>query len=200
MQTQPLKLNLGCGSKILPGYCNVDKYGAPDLRWDLERFPWPWADDSVEEILLVHTLEHLGQAPETFIGLIKEIYRVCRNGACVHIAVPHPRHDHYLGDPTHVRPITIDTMALFSRRQNLEWQRLGGSNTPLALHHQVDFELTWAHATLDEPYHSLHAQGQITQDQLRNMEKTMFNIVKQIEMTLKVVKPFASVPSAGVAG
>src|SRR6516162_1537826 len=56
-----LKLNLGCGDKRIPGYINVDKFSNPDLKHDLETFPWPWPDDSVSEILLIHVLEHLGQ-------------------------------------------------------------------------------------------------------------------------------------------
>ena len=31
-----IKLNLGCGEKRLPGYLNVDKFGTPDLKHDLE--------------------------------------------------------------------------------------------------------------------------------------------------------------------
>jgi hypothetical protein len=35
-----IKLNLGCGKNPMPGYVNVDKFGTPDVRHDLETFPW----------------------------------------------------------------------------------------------------------------------------------------------------------------
>ena len=55
-----LRLNLGCGAKHLEGYINVDKFGNPDVRLDLETFPWPWEDNSAIAIELRHVLEHLG--------------------------------------------------------------------------------------------------------------------------------------------
>jgi hypothetical protein len=183
-----VKLNLGCGSQILPGYCNVDKFGAPDLVWDLECLPWPWDDNSAEEVLLSHVLEHLGQDPKDFIAIIKELYRVCRNGALLKIIVPHPRHDTFLIDPTHVRAITAATMEMFSRRLNLEWRNLAAANTPLALMHGVDFEMVSAVSTLDEPYQSLYRDGKLTAPQVQEKERSLNNVVLQIEMTLRAVK------------
>ena len=115
-----MRLNLGCGDKRMPGWRNVDKIAMcnPDEVVDLERLPWPWPDDSVEEILLSHVLEHIGQTPDVYLGIIKEIYRVCRDGAKITIVVPHPRHDHFLQDPTHVRVVTPEGLNMFSQAAN----------------------------------------------------------------------------------
>ena len=66
-----LKLNLGCGEKRIPDYINVDKYGNPDIKHDLELFPWPWENNSVSEILLIHVLEHLGKDTDVYFGIFK---------------------------------------------------------------------------------------------------------------------------------
>ena len=102
---EPIKLNLGCGERHLDGYVNVDKFGTPDLCHDLETFPWPWDDLSVIEIQLIHVLEHLGQSTAVYLEIIKEIYRICQNGARIRIIVPHYRHQYFYDDPTHVRAI-----------------------------------------------------------------------------------------------
>src|SRR5438270_657359 len=126
-----LKLNLGSGQNPRPGYVNVDKHGDPDLKCDLESFPWPWPDSSVSEILLIHVLEHLGASPDVFIRIMKEMYRVCEPAAQIYIVVPHPRHDNFIGDPTHVRPLTPAMMQLFSKKANLRWREIGSPRSPL---------------------------------------------------------------------
>ncbi len=186
-----MKLNLGCGSQILDGWVNVDKFGTPDQVFDLETFPWPWADNSVDEILLSHVLEHLGQSPQAFIAIMRELYRVACDGATVHIRVPHPRHDNFLTDPTHVRPVTAATMEMFSRTANLEWQKTGAPNTPLALYHDVDFELVSSRSELDEPYRSMYREGKISVEELQKLDRTLNNVVLEIDMVLKVKKPRA---------
>jgi predicted SAM-dependent methyltransferase len=90
-----MKLNLGCGHNRLQGWTNVDMFQecSPDVVVDLESLPWPWADASVERVLFNHSLEHLGQDSRTFLGMMKELYRVCQDGAEIEINVPHPRHE-----------------------------------------------------------------------------------------------------------
>jgi predicted SAM-dependent methyltransferase len=89
-----LKLNIGCGFNKLDGYVNVDGFPdcGPDVIWDLERTPWPFPEDSVDEIVAHHVLEHIGQATDVFFAIVKEIYRVLRHGGEIRINVPHPLH------------------------------------------------------------------------------------------------------------
>jgi len=66
---EKIRLNLGSGLNKREGYLNVDKYdyGAPDILMDLERTPWKFDDNTVCEIVLNHTLEHLGRDTEVFL-------------------------------------------------------------------------------------------------------------------------------------
>lgn len=81
---RPILLNLGCGKNRLPGHVNVDLYGTPDMVWDLEVFPYPWADNSVDGIEMWHVLEHLGDWWTAFT----ECARVLKPGGYLNIRVP----------------------------------------------------------------------------------------------------------------
>jgi hypothetical protein len=182
-----LRLNLGCGSRKLDGFLNVDKEAAcgPDAVMDMERLPWPWADDSVEEVVMSHVLEHVGRDPGIYLGIIKELWRVCRHGAVVRIIVPHPRHDSFLDDPTHVRCVTADGFRLFSQRLNREWAEAGAANTPLGLFLGVDFEVEAASYVLEEPWKGRLARGEIDERQVAEAESRYNNVVSQVEITLR---------------
>lgn len=184
-----IKLNLGCGNYRRPGWLNVDisPISKPDQIWDLEQLPWPWPDNCADEVLLNHVLEHLGQTPAAFLGIMKELYRVCRHEAKVAITVPHPRHDYFLADPTHVRAVTPYTLALFDRKQNEQW--IGKvANSPLGLQCGVDFELTGVTQAIDEKWMAKLQKGEITQEQLNEACELYNNVVKETRMTLRVRK------------
>jgi hypothetical protein len=186
-----MKLNLGCGARKLDGWLNVDKDPcfAPDRTVDLEHLPWPWADSSVDEVLLSHVLEHLGQAPQTFLGVIRELWRVCRPNALVTIVVPHPRSDAYLNDPTHVRPITPAGLELFSQARNREWQAEGKPNSALGLELGVDFGIERVTMVPEESWIARLRRGEITEKELAQAARQYNNVIVETTILWRAVKP-----------
>jgi hypothetical protein len=186
-----LKLNLGCGNRKMDGFVNVDRVAAcrPDKLVDLEQTPWPWEDSSVAEIKLIHVLEHLGQRAEVFLAIVKEMYRVCRDGARIEIIVPHPRHDSFLGDPTHVRLVTDQTLSLFDQRYNRETVEEGKANTPLGLILGVDFEIESFVLALASPWHEKLSSGQIGKEELVQAASRYNNVIEQSTFVWRVRKP-----------
>ncbi len=81
-----LKLNLGCGFTIKPGWVNVDFNPKCELSLDL-REKLPLDDNSCEMIYSEHFFEHLGYPDETGF-LLKESLRVLKPGGTFSVGVP----------------------------------------------------------------------------------------------------------------
>ncbi len=81
------KLNLGCGLDIKEGWINVDltKKNGADVEHDLEVFPYPFKDNSVDEIFMDNVLEHL----ENTIKVMEELHRISKPNTIITIIVPH---------------------------------------------------------------------------------------------------------------
>jgi predicted SAM-dependent methyltransferase len=97
----PLRLNLGAGGLLLPGYVNVDRMPGPGIEvvHDLDTAPWPWPDESAERIDAKDVFEHLNE-PVLFMT---ECWRILQIGGTLRIHTPHWRFQDAYTDPTHKR-------------------------------------------------------------------------------------------------
>ena len=105
-----IKLNLGCGKLQKEGYLNVDSNirCEPDMLWDLS-LPWPWEDDSVEEIIALDIIEHLQNA----VYFIEEAHRVLKPRGNLILKTVHWQSRNFPTDPTHIRAFTEQSFDYF---------------------------------------------------------------------------------------
>jgi predicted SAM-dependent methyltransferase len=108
-----LKLNLGCGKDIKKDYLNCDCISSEgvDKVFNLDRYPWPFKEDTFEEILCNSILEHLDKPEQA----IREIWRISKPNARIQIIVPHFSCWQAWGDITHKRPYNSTSLFSFSK-------------------------------------------------------------------------------------
>jgi predicted SAM-dependent methyltransferase len=81
-----LRVQLGSGDVLKPGWVNVDLHPAADLRLDVRR-PWPFADGTAAEVYAEHLFEHLGWPGEAD-RFLAEARRVLAPGGKLRLSVP----------------------------------------------------------------------------------------------------------------
>ena len=91
-----IRLNLGCGAKVLKGWVNVDvvsrgganyqavKGDKPDVEADIRDLPFD--DDYADEAMAIHVVEHFYIWDA--VDVLKEWYRVLKPGGKMIIEVP----------------------------------------------------------------------------------------------------------------
>ncbi len=137
-----MKLNLGCGDRVIPGFTGVDiadawiggPHDTPDGYQQVDLAgPWPWEDSSVEEVLAFDVIEHIVDRPNRWeymtplpytdatpfrnngrIHFLNELHRVLKPGARATIETPDAsRGVGFTQDPTHVSPWCRSTFKYF---------------------------------------------------------------------------------------
>ena len=109
-----IRLNLGCGRDIRPGWVNVDQVPLPgvDVATDFDREPrLPFADGTVGYSEGAHVIEHLAD-PLPFMA---ELWRVTRAGGEAVFRCPYGSTDDADEDPTHVRRMFPGSWGYFSQ-------------------------------------------------------------------------------------
>lgn len=185
------KLNLGCGTNKLDDHWNVDSEDIfhPDEVVDLEVLPWPWADDSFDEIYAKDILEHVGQNPREFIKIIKEMHRVSKPGAIWKVIVPHWRCDLAYDDPTHIRVITAATFKLFDQEKNVEAVKNKRADTLLGIINKIDVQIIDTKYNIIEYWRNEVKQELLTNRQLDLNLNTLNNVAESTEMKIIAHKP-----------
>lgn len=129
--SQEVKLDLGCGQNIREGFEGVDLYAKEAKhKVDLFSFPWPWADNSVDEINSSHFIEHIPMTyvckthgheavpclgnPDLFFAFFDECWRILKPNGKMHIVCPAVRSERAFQDPTHRRFIAQATFFYLS--------------------------------------------------------------------------------------
>jgi len=108
-----IKINLGAGKKYLDGYINCDVVTEikADKYFNLDKPPYPFKDDSADEVLMDNALEHVQEIAPVF----GEVYRILKNNGILRIYVPYIKSDGAFQDPTHKHFFTEHTMDYFTK-------------------------------------------------------------------------------------
>lgn len=106
IENQPLRLDLGCGQNCTVGpdgkkFTGVDfvKCDGVDIVHDLTKFPYPFEDNSVDEIVSNHFVEHL--TGEDFMKHLDECWRILKPSGKMRLVHPYCFSERAFQDPTH---------------------------------------------------------------------------------------------------
>jgi SAM-dependent methyltransferase len=116
-------LDLGCGRAKIPGAIGVDNVSLPgvDVQHDLLCFPYPFGDCCADEIYLNHVIEHFDL--ENMHLILKEVHRLLKPGAVLHIGVPHVFSVAAWVDPTHKKAFSFDSFSFYDSRADKSYYK-----------------------------------------------------------------------------
>ena len=145
-EPKPVKVNLACVQTRADGFLGIDKVktDATDIVHDLEEYPWPFENNSVDEIACSHYVEHT----KDLIKFMDEICRILKSPytnnkgeeikSKATIIAPYYSSIRCWQDPTHIRAISEYSFLYFNKK----WR------TDNKLDHygiQSDFDFTYGY-------------------------------------------------------
>lgn len=133
-----MKLDLGAGINKKEGFIGVDVRAFPgvDVVADLTK-PWPWQDETVDEVHCSHMVEHLTAKERIFF--VNELYRVLKPKGSAAIICPHWASTRAYGDLTHQWPPVCEMWFYYLDK---DWRAV---NAPHNDGYTCDFTATWGY-------------------------------------------------------
>jgi len=131
-----------------PIFLDINKDHNPDVVHDLNVTPWPFDDNSFDEIHAYEVLEHIGRQGDavSFFVIFSEVYRILKPDGTLHATVPDYRSQWAWGDPTHTRVITAGSLVFLCQP---EYEQVG--KTPMSDYRYIykdDFDIELASTDL----------------------------------------------------
>jgi|SRR3989338_2770831 len=107
-------LDFGCGRKKYQGSIGIDiaSNSTADIKWDLDKFPYPLKTNYFDFIWCHHSLEHVSDIFKT----LEELYRVAKPNAIIEVHVPHAIQAGAMAHLDHKRTFKLDTFDIFDPR------------------------------------------------------------------------------------
>jgi predicted SAM-dependent methyltransferase len=117
-----MKIHLGCGNNKKEGYlnCDISEEVNPDKIVDLNK-ELPFEDNSVDEIIIEHVMEHFHEP----LKIMKEFYRICKNGAIVKIKVPYFAHESAFSMLDHYHFFSWTSFDMLENGHPCHWMGVG---------------------------------------------------------------------------
>jgi SAM-dependent methyltransferase len=169
-------LDLGCGWAKEKGAIGVERVPltTADVVCDLADFPYPFANNSFDKIILNDVIEHL---PDT-IKAMEEVYRLCAPNAQVLIRVINWNSHYNAMDPTHVRQFHEHTFHFF------------GTFKDRAYYSNANFEVVKVDKIYSEAAQKFFFHKK---EWLEKASYYLNNVLETLHFELKAIKPESSI-------
>jgi SAM-dependent methyltransferase len=111
------QLLVGCGDELTT--LDIDPNTVPDVLWDLNRMPYPFGDNTFDEVHAYEVLEHTGEQGNVdfFFAQFYEFWRILKPNGVLAVSVPHHKSIWAWGDPGHCRVITSGSVVFLSQKE-----------------------------------------------------------------------------------
>ena len=121
------RLNIGCGIAIEENAINLNLSTLPrvDVVWDLDKFPYPFPDNTFKEILAQDIMEHL----DDIFKVMEEVWRILKPGGTIYIHTTFWKTEDSYTDPTHKHFFTLRSFDYFDPSKDLGGLKYGWQAT-----------------------------------------------------------------------